>query len=291
MSIGLYLSDNDKGHWMYGSLFDDTIKGNGGSDHLFSGAGADTVSGGTGNDVIYNDRGSDVFSGGSGNDTISFRHIDASGGQAPYSGLPVVFDLSISKQFVFGFGIDEYHGFENIEGGNGSDILYGNNNANKINGGGGGDYLIGRGGNDKIEGSVGADVIDGGKGADKLGGYFANMNGFDFQKDTFRYNSVNDSGPDITTRDEIFGSFNGGNATSDQIDLHLIDANPYLLGDQAFDFIGTKAFAATGDGQVRIKHVSGDKYLVQVDTDIDKGAEMSILVHSQHGLHAGDFIL
>jgi Ca2+-binding RTX toxin-like protein len=236
VTIGIPVIGDGNANHLYGTVFNDTVNGLGGNDSIFAGDGDDLVLAGDGNDVVYNDYGNDTFYGGAGNDTISFAHIGTSVGHNPYNSQPVIFDLSIHTQFVSGFGIDEYWGFENVEGGFGSDILSGDKYANKIYGSGGDDLLFGRDGNDIVEGGMGADVIEGGKGADKLYGFLPG--GGDGQSDTFRYNSVYESGTTKDTRDTIYGYFKVGGENTDKIDLHLID------GPKAMHFIGSHSFDA-----------------------------------------------
>ena len=59
---------------LMGSLYDDVLTGDSGSNHLHGAAGADTLNGGGGDDLIVGGRGADVLTGGSGNDI--FRLLD-----------------------------------------------------------------------------------------------------------------------------------------------------------------------------------------------------------------------
>lgn len=61
-------------------------------------------------------------------------------------------------------------GFQIIEGGNGKDLLVGNDGKDKIYGENGDDILIGLGGNDMLFGGRGDDYLDGGEGRDMLDG-------------------------------------------------------------------------------------------------------------------------
>ena len=72
-----------------------------------------------------------------------------------------------------------------------------------------------------LNGGAGADVLTGGAGAD-----------------VFRFSALTDSTVAVGGRDTIRDFVSG-----DKIDLHLIDANASLAGDQAFGFIGTNAFS------------------------------------------------
>ena len=72
----------------------------------------------------------------------------------------------------------------------------------------------------------------------------------------------------------------------------LIDADAVAAGDQAFNFVGTAAFANTGVGQIRYQN-SGADLLVQADVNGDGVADMEIILQGLAGgtLTAGDFIL
>ena len=108
---------------------------------------------------------------------------------------------------------------ENAVGGSGNDKLTGNHAANLLKGGAGADRLSGLGGSDILDGGAGADFLLGGAGAD-----------------VFNFNSTQDS--PTNARDTIQDFVRG----SEHIDLHNIDANTALAGDQGFLFIGGSPF-------------------------------------------------
>jgi Ca2+-binding RTX toxin-like protein len=86
------------------------------------------------------------------------------------------------------------------------------------------DVIYGYGGNDNIRGKGGADFIDGGAGADHLrGGDGA---------DTFRFDSIEDSR--LAAPDTIFDL-----DQTDTIDLHRIDADTTVQGDQDFTLVAS----------------------------------------------------
>jgi hypothetical protein len=72
----------------------------------------------------------------------------------------------------------------------------------------------------------------------------------------------------------------------DKIDLSLIDTGSTLAEDQAFTFIGTDAFSATGqlrfDAKTKILYGS---------TDADNQPEFSILLSGVKSLTIADFVL
>ena len=74
-------------------------------------------------------------------------------------------------------------------------------------------------------------------------------------------------------------------AQGDDIDLSGIDANAKAAGNQAFSFIGAKAFSGKA-GELQSKNG-----IVAGDVNGDKVADFHIEIANHHGLVAGDFIL
>ncbi len=125
---------------------------------------------------------------------------------------------------------------------------------------------------------AGNDTLIGGLGVDKLSG--------GSEADIFKYNSVDDSGITSKTRDTIT-DFNS--AEGDKIDLSAIDANLKLKDDQAFTFIGNKAFSNTdATGQLRFDSVS---HILYASTDADNIPEFSILLSGVKSLIVDNLIL
>ena len=81
----------------------------------------------------------------------------------------------------------------------------------------------------------------------------------------------------------------------DKIDLHFIDANMLVEGDQAFRSIGSAAFTgggAAGAGEMRVLNYNS-YFLIEGDTNGDGVADFAIAVTTQGNvamLHT-DFIL
>jgi Ca2+-binding RTX toxin-like protein len=123
---------------LYGGLGSDTIKGNIKSDFLYGNEGNDIITGGLGNDEIY---------GGDGNDTAIFGDVDNT------------INLGIISIQDTGEGWDYLSSIENVNAGDGNDIIRGNSINN---------YLYGENDNDKLFGRGGADTLIGGEGNDKL---------------------------------------------------------------------------------------------------------------------------
>ena len=78
-------------------------------------------------------------------------------------------------------------------------------------------------------------------------------------------------------------------AQNDHIDLHNIDANAGLVGNQAFKFIGAGAFTKTA-GELHFGFSGGDT-LFSGDVNGDGAADFAVLLKGQFAMAAADFIL
>ena len=80
-------------------------------------------------------------------------------------------------------------------------------------------------------------------------------------------------------------------ASSDKIDLHLIDADA-KAGDQAFRFVThfTRPAAGQSHGEVMVVP-SGPDQKVEIDFDGNRSVDSVILVHHVGALHGYDFVL
>jgi|GEM_PF-2303605 Hemolysin-type calcium-binding repeat (2 copies). len=142
-----------------GTAYGDYIIGNGSANTLWGGAGNDTLFGMGGNDVLYGGAGNDTLEGGAGNDTLDGGDgIDT----VAYTAATATVTVNLLTGTATGtnVGTDTLSNFENIIGGNGSDILTGNNGANTIWGGLGNDTLMGGLGDDDLYGEGGNDMAD-----------------------------------------------------------------------------------------------------------------------------------
>ncbi|MDR6292623.1 MULTISPECIES: calcium-binding protein [Inquilinus] len=226
----------------------DTLVGNTGDNILTGLAGTDFLSGGDGNDRLFGGLGPDVLDGGNGSDAVYY--IDST--------------VGVTVSLVSGAGIggtaqgDSLINIESLSGSSFADTLTGNSGAN---------ILRGNGGNDVLQGNGGQDVIGGDAGADR-----------------FVYAAITDSAVGVNA-DRIldFSSSQG-----DKIDLHLIDANTTVAGDQAFTFIAG-AFTHVA-GQLHAIG-SGADTLVEGDVNGDGTADFQIKLSGLPTLVAGDFIL
>ena len=127
-----------------------------------------------------------------------------------------------------------------------------------------------------LNGGVGRDRIYGELGRDSLTG------GAD--ADTFGFTGGS-TGATRSTADRIIDF---RQAERDLIHLSAIDANLLSGGDQAFSFIGTRAFSAAG--QLHYVQISGSTY-VEGDTNGDGKADLVIRLDGLHTLVSGDFVL
>jgi len=172
---------------------DDVLVGGAGDDLIYGGTGNDKIDGGAGADLIYGEKGNDQILGGSGADTI-----DGGIGQDIVFGDRISEDVNLAAIFpvdelpkdvvrnvtVAGFAVSGatadlgVAGNDTIKGGQGSDILFGDDGAfdsvtggnDTISGGLDNDLISGDGGNDTLTGEVGNDVLYGGAGADSIDG-------------------------------------------------------------------------------------------------------------------------
>lgn len=159
-----------------------------------------------------------------------------------------------------------------------NDVLMGKIGRDKLSGGAGNDKLSGAGGNDKLYGDSGNDKLTGGMGADDLwGGSGA---------DTFIFKLIKESTVDASWRDTIF-DFSA--RQKDKIDLSGIDANTAKGGNQAFSFIGTKAFGGKA-GELRYEKAKSDTYIYG-DVNGDKIADFAIHLDDRVNLSKSYFIL
>jgi Ca2+-binding RTX toxin-like protein len=275
-----------------GGTGDDDLDGGTGDDELDCGDGDDVASGGDGGDTLDGGIGSDSLNGGSGIDTLS----GGDGNDTLSGGLD-------NDTLDGGTGVDTLDcgsGNDEASGGLGNDILRGGMGRDKLHGGDGNDNMDGGNDDDAIDGGVGTDTLRGGAGKDRLdGGAGADRIIGDAAKDTmiggtgndvFDFDGIVDIGKG-TTRDVIKDFAHG----LDDFDLRTIDASSKAGGNQAFKFIGTKAFhKVAGELHFLKTDVAGtasDKTIVEGDINGDGKADFQIELTGLKGLTAIDFML
>ncbi len=154
----------------------DVLIGGVGNDELVGGAGDDSLTGGPGDDVYRFDvaalvnLGTDVLTEApnAGREKLDFRNSQAA----------IAIDLgsSLTQNVAFGLGaslqirLSDVAAFENVEGGNASDTIFGNALDNVLTGRGGNDRILGLAGSDTISGDAGDDTLTGGEGSDRIAG-------------------------------------------------------------------------------------------------------------------------
>lgn len=148
-----------------GGSGDDTLTGGTGDDSFDGGLGDDTFDGGAGNDTVVASSGdttdgADIFTGGGGVDTASYALRSQS--------------VNVSTDGAANDGSGEHDNImadvENVEGGSGSDVLEGSDEANELHGNGGDDIVAGAGGRNELYGEAGDDWLIGGSDIDWLHG-------------------------------------------------------------------------------------------------------------------------
>ena len=131
---------------------------------------------------------------------------------------------------------------ENVIGGAGSELIYGNNAANTINGNGGNDSIYGYGGNDTLLGGSGNDYLSGSSGNDSILGESGNDSLYGSTgNDTLLGGGGNDYLSGSTDNDSLEGGFGGDTLLGGS-------GNDTLLGGFSVDNVN----AGSGDDLIRI---------------------------------------
>ena len=112
---------------------------------LDGGPGADTLTGGPRNDTLIGGPGPDALNGG-------VNGVDTADYSARTNNLGIYADNGIADDGEYGEGDNVRWDVENIIGGSGSDVLWGNMRDNRLDGGAGNDVLQGFSGNDILTG-------------------------------------------------------------------------------------------------------------------------------------------
>jgi Ca2+-binding RTX toxin-like protein len=276
---------------LYGGSGNDKLYGGNNNDKLYGGNGNDKSYGQAGNDSLYMDAGNDTLDGGTGTDwlyvtgsTNSVVNLAKTTGQNTGYGTDIIKNIENASG---GSGVDKFYGTGSVnilKGNNGNDVLSGKNGNDKLYGGNNNDKLYGGSGNDLLKGDAGRDTLQGDAGKDRMfGGSGA---------DKFVFRITSDSNASASKAD-VIKDFTQG---QDKIDLHFIDASTKISGNNAFTFDGTTSFGTSNQGDIYFKQFNNagtakDYTMVYIDTDSDRGTEMSIKLMGLYELTANDFIL
>ena len=223
--------------------FEDLEMGDG-NDRLTGTGGANRIEGGAGNDTIAGGGGADSTYGGLGDDLILAHGADAilDGGDGidtlDCTGVTGDFWLDLNTGETAALG-QSATGFENLRMGAGHDTLVGSSAANLLISGDGNDRLYAGLGRDTLYGGNGQDALYGEDGSDRLvGGQDQDRLFGGGGVDLFVFRPQDYSvgiGVDILRGRNGGAAFDGaGLPGGDRIDLHLLDADRALDGDQAF---------------------------------------------------------
>ena len=216
-----------------------------------------TLVGNAGNNILNGRGGADRMFGYGGNDTYVVDNAGDLVGEVAGNGIDTIL-TAVSRNLDANVERMTLIGTGNITaGGNALDNV-----------------IIGNTGSNIINASSGNDTIKGGGGLDYLTGASGN--------DTFVFSTLAESGPSSAQRDQII-DFSPG----DTIHLASIDADALTLGNQAFVLDADASFSA---GEIRQTQF-GANLLLEMNTDADGAAEMSILLLNSGLLSSGDFVL
>jgi len=211
------------------------------------------ITGNAGNNVLNGGGGTDTLIGGAGNDTYIVSDATTVITEAVNGGTDTVMS-SVS----YGLAAN----VENLTL-TGAAAINGTGNAmNNI--------IIGNAGNNNITGGLGHDIMTGGAG-----------------KDLFVFNSIKDTTIVAATRDVITDFKH----LTDRIDLHVIDANTKIAGNQAFTFQAAAGAHFTGAAGQLHYFYSGTNTIVEGDINGDKVADFQIQLTGHQVLTAADFVL
>jgi serralysin len=256
-----------------GNSLANRIVGNGNANSLFGAAGADTIEAGTGNDTLEGGLGIDSLVGGADSDLYIVESQADVIVEVLNAGIDAV-QATAGAAYTLGVNLEDLVLLGTVVEGNGNAL------ANRITGNAASNILRGADGADTLDGSDGNDTLVGGNGSDTMIGGAGN--------DVFRLNAAAQS---TTAAPDVISDFANTGGVGDRIELTLIDANPFLDGDQAFVFIGDAAFTAGQRGRLRYTDLGGGEFRIEGDIDGNAAADFAIRVTASAGPDAGWFIL
>jgi Ca2+-binding RTX toxin-like protein len=287
---------------LVGSLHDDTLYGNDAANRIEGLAGHDALFGYRGADHLFGNRGDDFLVGGAGADHLD-GGLDIDEAWYGDSDVGVGVNLELGRGYSGTALGDVLVNIENLFGSRHDDFLVGDREANDIIGSDGSDQLVGGLGNDTLYGgdtkgpggppepgevapNDGDDVLFGGRGNDTLiGGTGADHLTGGSDVDTFVWNATFET--DAYERLKMDYVLDFSRAQGDKIDVHGIDANEDLDGNQDFTtFIGAydPMVGFSVAGQIGYFTVGTDTYIVlNTDTnllEIDATIRVAGIIHT-----------
>lgn len=253
---------------------EDDLSGGAGRDRLSGGAGNDRLAGDAGHDLLRGDRGDDLLTGALGDDTLSGgAGRDTLWGQLGHD----LMTGAAGNDLLYGGS-----GNDRLAGDAGNDLLDGGTGADRLAGGAGNDVLFGRTGNDLLDDRLGANRLVGGTGEDTLtggagddwieGGAGRDRMGGGAGRDTFVF--------------QFRGDFDGA---TDTISGFVRGLDHIAMQGWGLDYVGGAAFS--GQPEIRAEAAGTDRWMLRVDLDGDRHAELSILLVGMTRPGEGDFLL
>ncbi|MDO6965771.1 calcium-binding protein [Rhizobium alvei] len=231
-------------------------------------AGADTYRGTAYGDIIDGGAGADILAGAAGDDQYVVDDVNDTISESADEGTDSV---SASVNFTLSDNVENLTLTGSALRGTGNALantLTGNAASNRLTGGDGDDVIYGKVGNDILVGGAGKDELYGGAGADTFQFRIAHL-------------SASNAAADVVAD---FKKWQG-----DSIDLHFIDADTTAKGNQAFDYIGNKAFSGEA-GELRLAKTDEGSYL-KGDVNGDGKADFSIFLDDIYNLKADYLVL
>lgn len=231
------------------------VSGGFGNDTLIGGASGNQLQGDDGDDPLTGGAGNDVFIGGPGRDDTVGGGQDSStsscGDDATYTEKTNNLSISLDEVANDDTGDGEtLTGIESVTGGNGNDVLTGNDARNCLGGRDGDDILSGLGGDDDLDAEAGGDTLSGGDGDDDLDDHtegdqaavLSGGNGID-SASFCAYTAA----PDLTARamgvtlDDVANDGPDGNddIRADVEDLSTCESADNVVGNAEFNVIST----------------------------------------------------
>ncbi len=154
---------------LWGNAGADTLMGDAGHDQAWGGEGSDSMEGGIGDDQLWGDAGHDILKGGAGQDQIwggeGDDNLDGGAGQ------DMLWGGQGNDTMALGDGNDQAWGEEGddrISTGTGNDSVWAGQGADSVDGGAGDDSITGEAGQDTLLAGEGNNTVHGGEGDDSI---------------------------------------------------------------------------------------------------------------------------